>query len=137
MERLLSPAPARAKAAAGRSVVVVDDDRPWAEAVGELLREEGFAVQTAENGEQALQTLEAASPMIVILDVQLPRVGGFEVLRELRRSGFQSPVLMVSGDDRGPVIAQAMADGAAGFLRKPVAPALLLRAVRRLTAARS
>ena len=115
-------------------IVLIDDDRSWAQATADLLRAEGFEVQTADNGERGLELLEETTPLLVILDAHLPRLGGLEVLREVRQSKMQLPVLIVSADDRSALINQAMGEGASGFLRKPIAAGLLLRAIRRLTA---
>ncbi len=117
---------------AGRPVLLIDDDPSWAEATSELLLEEGFSVYWVKSGEAGLLGAEQLHPLLVILDVQLPNFDGLEVLHELRRTGSRVPVLMVSAEDRAAVLARALADGAAGFLQKPVAPGLLLRTIRRL-----
>lgn len=114
-------------------IVLIDDDRLWREAMVALLREEGFAIEAAEDGTHGLELLERSDPLLVILDVHLPRLGGMEVLRELRRRGQSVPILMVSSEDQAGLYAQALAEGASGFLRKPIAADLLLRAIRRLT----
>ena len=112
-------------------ILLIDDDRTWSEAVTDLLRAEGFEVETAGDGRCGLELLERTSPDLVILDVHMPRLGGFEVLRELRRHR-QVPILMVSGVEQADIVAKALAEGATCFLHKPVAAELLLRAVRRL-----
>ncbi len=112
-------------------IVLIDDDRNWSVGTAALLRAEGFEVLTASDGEQGLDLVMDSQPCVVILDAHLPRLGGLEVLCELRRSQMSVPILMVSGDDRSALINQAMDEGATGFLRKPVAGPLLLRAIRR------
>lgn len=118
-------------------IVLIDDDHTWLQAAVELLRDEGFDVQAAEDGQRGLELLDRSSPVLVILDIHMPRLGGFDVLRELRRRGQRVPILMVSSEDQAGLVAQALADGASSFLRKPVAAELLLRAVRRLIGARA
>lgn len=113
-------------------ILLIDDDRAWAEAAGALLRAEGFDVEAAGDGQDGLELLDHRVPLLVILDVHMPRLGGLDVLRELRRRGQQVPVLMVSSEDQACLMAQALAEGASSFLRKPVAAELLLRAVHRL-----
>jgi DNA-binding response OmpR family regulator len=113
-------------------IILIDDDRTWLQAAVDLLRAEGFEVETAEDGQRGLELLDRSSPVLVILDIHLPRLGGFDILRELRRRGQGVPVLMVSSEDQAGLMARALADGASSFLRKPVAADLLLRAVRRL-----
>ncbi|HZU38764.1 MAG TPA: response regulator [Gemmataceae bacterium] len=112
-------------------IVLIDDDSAWSEATAALLQGEGFDVLTAGNGEHGLELILDNNPCLVILDAHLPRLGGLEVLRELHQAQQRSPVLMVSADDRSALINQAMDEGAAGFLRKPVSPPMLLRAIRR------
>ena len=116
-------------------IVLIDDDRSWSESAVALLESEGFEVTTAEDGRRGLELLERTAPLLVILDAHMPRLGGLEVLRELRRRDRSVPVLMVSGEDQAALMAQALAEGASSFLRKPVGAELLLRAVRRLAGA--
>lgn len=113
-------------------IILIDDDRTWLQAAVELLRAEGFEVEAAEDGQQGLELLDRSSPVLVILDIHMPRLGGFDVLRELRRRGQRVPILMVSSEDQAGLMAHALAEGASSFLRKPVAAELLVRAVRRL-----
>jgi DNA-binding response OmpR family regulator len=113
-------------------IILIDDDRAWSEAAVALLRGEGFEVETARDGQHGLELLDRSLPVLIILDVHLPRLSGFDLLRELRRRGQQVPILMVSSEDQSGLMAQALAEGASSFLRKPIAVDLLLRAVRRL-----
>jgi DNA-binding response OmpR family regulator len=113
-------------------IILIDNDSAWLERVETVLREEGFAVETAEDGQHGLELLDHTAPVLVILNVHLPRLSGFDLLRELRRRGQQVPVLMVSSQDQAGLMAQALAEGASRFLRKPVAAELLLRAVHTL-----
>jgi DNA-binding response OmpR family regulator len=121
-----------ARPMATHPIILIDDDRTWLHAAVDLLRAEGFDVEAAEDGQRGLELLDRSSPVLVILDTHMPRLGGFDVLRELRRRGQRVPILMVSSEDQASLMAQALADGASSFLRKPVAAELLLRAVRRL-----
>jgi DNA-binding response OmpR family regulator len=116
-------------------IVLIDDDMVWAEAMKQLLEEEGYQVRTAADGDRGCALLEETEPQLVILDMGLPKVDGLGVLREARRLGLRAPILMVSAEDHSNLVGQAMGEGAAAFLRKPVAAALLLRAVRRLLSA--
>ena len=114
-------------------ILLIDDDRTWSEAVVALLGMEGFDVDTAPNGRRGLELLDHTVPQLVILDVHMPGLTGFEVLRELRQRMPHVPVLMVSSDDHAGPMAEALTEGASSFLRKPITVELLLRAVRRLT----
>ncbi len=127
-----APSSNGARPMATHPIILIDDDRTWVQATVDLLHAEGFDVEAAEDGQRGLELLDRSSPVLVILDIHMPRLGGFDVLRELRRRGEHVPVLMVSSEDRAGLMAQALADGASSFLRKPVPAELLLRVVRRL-----
>lgn len=117
-------------------IILIDDNHSWSEAVVDFLGAEGFRVETAESGKQGLDLLTSTDPILIILDVELPDMSGLSLLRELRRRENKFvPVLMVSAEDQSSVMANAFEEGATSFLHKPVAPDLLLRAVRELTVA--
>jgi CheY-like chemotaxis protein len=130
--RTTHPSPSGSLPMDSHPIILIDDDRAWLQAVVELLHGEGFAVEAAENGARGLELLDCSSPALVILDIHMPELGGFDVLRELRQRGQHIPVLMISSEDRAGLMAQALADGASSFLRKPVPAELLLRVIRRL-----
>jgi DNA-binding response OmpR family regulator len=113
------------------SILIVDDD---VELVGLLrfaLDAAGYDVVTAYDGEQALQRLRERPPELVILDVNLPRRDGFQVLAEIRRSS-QVPVMMltVRTNEEDEVLGLDL--GADDYLRKPFSPRALLARVRSL-----
>lgn len=118
-----------------KSIVLIDDDPAWTQAATTLLHDDGFEVRTAANGEEALEVLAETSPQLVILDLGVPFVGGLDVLQELRRREPRVPVIVVTANEASSAMADAMARGATGFLHKPVAPGLLIRAVRRFASA--
>lgn len=112
-------------------IVIVDDDRSWAQTAAVALRNEGFEVLFAEDGISALDMLSSVEAALVILDVHLPRMNGIAVLRELRKQQNATPVLMISADNRGTLATRALAEGASSFLHKPMSVEMLVRAVRR------
>jgi twitching motility two-component system response regulator PilH len=116
----------------GRAIALIDDNAKWVETVSEVLTEAGFEVQAASNQDEALDLLDRARPVLVLLDVHLLRANGLEILREFRRQNRTTPVLVVSADERASVREHAMCHGASGFLQKPLSTAVLLQAVRRL-----
>jgi len=113
------------------AVLIVDDDVSWSETAAEALREAGFEVHLAHNGDQGAALLERQPPSVVILDVHLPGLSGLELLHQFRQRDRFTPVVMVSGDDQAAIQDRAMSEGASAFLRKPVSLSLLLRAVDR------
>src|SRR6516164_6680032 len=90
------PPKAHSDSAQRRSVVVVEDDVAIAMGLRINLEKEGYDVRVATDGEGALATIRGAKPDLVILDVMLPNMNGFEVLQTLRREGFGMPVIVLS-----------------------------------------
>jgi DNA-binding NarL/FixJ family response regulator len=118
----------------GGPVLVVDDDAPQRALLRELLQRIGLDVVEAEDGETALRSAARQPPSLVLLDVQLPRVGGYEVCHELReRYGEDLPIVFVSGTriESGDRTAGIML-GADDYITKPFDPDELLARVRRL-----
>jgi DNA-binding response OmpR family regulator len=113
------------------AVLIVDDDVTWSETAAEALREAGFEVYLAHNGDQGSALLEKAPPNVVILDVHLPGLSGLQLLHDFRQQDRLTPVVMVSGDDQAAIQDRAISEGASAFLRKPVSLSILLRAVNR------
>src|SRR5215207_9312338 len=82
----------------GGPVLIVDDDASLRALLRELLQRIGLDVVEAEDGESALRSAARQPPSLVLLEVQLPRVGGYEVCHELReRYGEDLPIVFVSG----------------------------------------
>ena len=109
-------------------ILIIEDERKLAEAIGEGLRGNGYEVALAHTGESGIKHLYDHSVDLILLDVMLPRVGGLEVLREIRRNGFKIPVLILTSkgsvDDR----VRGLDSGADDYLVKPFAfPELLAR----------
>ncbi len=111
-----------------KRVLVVDDDPDWMEAITDLLTEEGYSVEGAENGLVALEKLARGAPVIaVVSDVQMPVMDGNELLARLRAQRPGLPVIVVTsehvtGDEPSFF-------GALRVLRKPVAIEELLSAI--------
>ena len=111
--------------------VVVDDNRSWAETVRQILRRQGWAVHIADDGQAALRMLSQTEPALVILDVHMQPINGFDVLRSLRRQRRRAPVLMMSAQDDG-LADRARCCGADAFLVKSASLQALRNAVDRL-----
>jgi DNA-binding response OmpR family regulator len=99
-------------------ILVVDDDSHMREAIRLTLEDEGFEVETASDGKQALRRARARPPALVVLDLQLPAVDGAAVAVQLEAVlGDLPPILLITADDRGEVKARRI--GAYACLRKP------------------
>ena len=110
-----------------RRVLVVDDDPDILDALSEILEVEGYHVQRARNGREALQRLELGLPDLVLLDLMMPVMDGWEFARSLD-PGARPPIIVLSADRN--VSAKAKEIGALGWLAKPFELSDLLAAVR-------
>lgn len=114
------------------TVLLVDDDQ----FVRALLRDalghvaEELRVLEAGDGEEAVALAERERPRLVFLDLFMPRMSGLDVLGRLRERVPEAHVVVVSSMDAEPVVEQALAAGAAGFVGKPFHPLEIVSAVR-------
>jgi len=110
-------------------ILVIDDDAEMTEMLGEYLEPEGFAIEVRHDGESGLKRALQAGCLMVVLDVMLPRLNGFEVLRRLRAASTV-PVLMLTA--RGDAIDRVtgLQTGADDYLPKPFDPQELVARVR-------
>lgn len=115
-------------------VLVVDDDAGFRHLVGTLLRRAGYRTVPAADAYEALVAAREERPEVVVLDVRLPDVGGYEVCRQLRDEfGEQLPILFVSGDRTEAADRVAgLLIGGDDYLVKPFDPDELLARVRRM-----
>jgi diguanylate cyclase (GGDEF)-like protein/PAS domain S-box-containing protein len=113
-------------------VLVVDDDTALRLLMRESLEQAGFEVVEAEDGSKALQSFTERLPEIVLMDVEMPNMDGFEACAALRRlrHGQDTPVLMVTGHDDVESVHRAFEVGATDFQAKPINWALLGYRVR-------
>jgi CheY-like chemotaxis protein len=116
-------------------VLMVDDNRAMLAAMRALLQAAGYQTAQAENGVEALALVRAERPALMLLDLRMPILDGWETLKAIRADralgGF--PVLLLSSEAKVEPSAESL--GAAGFLRKPVMPDELLGVIARLLAA--
>src|SRR6266702_613063 len=124
-----APPPADPCAAREARVLLVDDDRELCQMLAEYLNAEHFDVKSVHDGGDALEELKANDFEILILDVMLPSVGGFDVLRKLGAS-YETPILMLTarGDDVDRIVGLEL--GADDYLSKPFNPRELVARIR-------
>ena len=113
-------------------VLVVEDEAKLAALLARGLREEGYSVDVADRGEEAVWMAEATQYDAILLDVMLPGVDGFEVARRLRAREVWSPVLMLTARDQLDDRVTGLDAGADDYLAKPFAFEELLARVRAL-----
>jgi DNA-binding response OmpR family regulator len=111
-------------------ILVVDDEPAIQQVIRERLEREGFAVRPASSGEQALAVMEEAAPNLIVLDLMLPGMDGFDVLRNLRQSGHELPVIILTARDEDIDAIVGLELGADDYVRKPFNPRELAARVR-------
>jgi two-component system response regulator MprA len=114
------------------TILIVDDDEKIVSMLRRGLAFEGYDVQTASNGAEGLSKLMDKEPDIVVLDVMMPQIDGFEVCRRLREAGSKVPVLMLTAKDEVQSRVIGLDTGADDYLVKPFALEELLARVRAL-----
>lgn len=113
-------------------LLVVEDEPELAETLRKVLVEAGFAVDGAADGEEALWRAEAAQYDVIVLDLMIPVVDGWEVVRRLRARGSRVPILVLTARDATTDKVRALDSGADDYLTKPFSLAELLARVRAL-----
>lgn len=117
-----------------KKILVVENDPALRLLTTQLLELEGFAVSQAENGRLALEAIAADPPDLVLCDLLMPELSGFEVLRELTRNPKSPaiPLVFLTASAMPSDRENCLKDGAAGFIIKPFQHAELLETIRNL-----
>jgi DNA-binding response OmpR family regulator len=110
-------------------VLVVDDEPMVRDVLSRYLERSGFEVEVAEDGQRALAAFEARRPDLVLLDLMLPRVDGFEVFRQIRAQA-ESPVIMITARGQTTDRIVGLEIGADDYVSKPFSPAEVVARVR-------
>jgi DNA-binding response OmpR family regulator len=110
-------------------ILLVDDEPRVREVVAAYLQRDGYRVQTAGDGESALRYLSEFKPDLVVLDLMLPQVSGFDVLREIRRNG-DLPVILLTARAEEVDRVSGLELGADDYVVKPFSPRELVARVR-------
>lgn len=102
------------------TVLVVDDEASIRESLRMVLEYEGYRVEEATSGEQALDRVRANAPQALLLDVKMPGMDGLEALAALRERGYDMPVLIITGHGDVATAVEATRNGAFDFFEKPL-----------------
>ena len=113
-------------------ILVIDDDPSILSTVSDILEFEGFLVATASNGAEGLRCVERTRPALVLLDMRMPVVDGWEFARMLRERGIALPIIVMTAAQDARRWAQEI--GATGYLAKPFDLTDLVDTVKRLAA---
>ena len=116
-----------------KTVLVVDDSGFARQMLRRMLEGGGFRVEEANGGLEAMEKYQLAKPDIVLLDIVMSEMGGFEVLEKLRQLDPKVTVVMATADIQTMTKDEAMVAGAAGLINKPFKSEEVLQEVRRVT----
>ena len=116
---------------ASRRVLVVDDEQDSLDLARQLLENAGATVRTASSAAEALMEFDGCTPDVLIADIAMPEVDGYELLRQIRtrRSGISLPAVAVTGYARLGDRARALGSGFQAHVSKPIDPASFVQAL--------
>lgn len=120
---------------ADKMVLIVDDDESVRELIEFIVKKEGFRIEKAADGEEALQKARAVNPDLILLDLMLPKYGGFEILRELQADETSGiPIVIITGryTDRSTSDMIKQEPNVREFIEKPVKPQILTALLHKL-----
>ena len=117
-----------------KRILIVDDEPNIVISLEYLMKREGFAVETATDGEAALKVMAERVPDLVVLDVMLPKMNGFEVCQQIRANpGWREiKILMLTARGRDREIAKGLGLGADAYVTKPFSTRDLVAQVKQL-----
>jgi len=113
-------------------ILVVEDEHRIAQAIKEGLEQEAYAVDVAYDGLEGYNTASNDDYDVIVLDVMMPEMSGYELVEKLRNNGNHTPVLMLTAKDQNKDIVQGLDSGADDYLQKPFAFEVLLARIRAL-----
>ena len=113
-------------------ILVVDDDEMTRHFLSHILAQQGFLLESASDGEQALVLLKEKAFDIILLDIEMPGMNGLETLKRIRKNYLKKdlPVLMVTSNDQSTEIIQAFDMGANDYVVKPLDVPVLFARIR-------
>jgi DNA-binding response OmpR family regulator len=113
-------------------VLVVDDEEGVRQLVTRILTGQGYEVAEAANGKQAVESISARRPDLLILDLMMPELDGWAVLERLRERGVLPPALLLTARSDYPTLARSVREGAVAFVGKPFRIQELVNACRKI-----
>jgi DNA-binding response OmpR family regulator len=114
-----------------KTILIVDDDMELSDGLRAVLEKQGFRVLQARDGQQGKQVVYQHRPDLVILDMMMPRMGGYPVLEHFRGKPDAPPIIMITANEGSRHKAYAEYLGVVDYIRKPFAIERLLEAVHR------
>ena len=112
-----------------KTILIVDDDRELVEGLRAVLERQGYRVMSAHDGHQGKQAIYNQRPDLVILDMMMPRMGGYPVLEHFKGKTDAPPIIMITANEGSRHRAYAETLGVDDYLRKPFAMDVFLASV--------
>jgi CheY-like chemotaxis protein len=113
-----------------KSILVVDDEAIVRISCKRILEPEGFNVEVANDGYEALELIKKKGYEIIITDLKMPKMDGLEVLKWIKENSPQSKVIVITGFSTPEIAEKSLSAGAEKYLEKPFTPEVLINAVR-------
>jgi DNA-binding response OmpR family regulator len=117
--------------ASGKTILIVDDDMELSDGLRAVLEKQGHRILQARDGQQAKHAIYQQRPDLVILDMMMPRMGGYPVLEHFRGKTDAPPIIMITANEGSRHKAYAEYLGVVDYIRKPFAMERLLESVER------
>lgn len=114
-------------------ILIIDDERSIRNSLKEILADEGYDVDVAENGRQGCEMVEKEKYSVIFCDIKMPEMDGIEVLEKLRQMGVDSAVIMISGHGDIDTAVECIKKGAFDFIQKPLDLNRILITIRNAT----
>jgi DNA-binding response OmpR family regulator len=115
-----------------KKILLVEDTEETRNHFAKLLRNKGYAVSTAKDGLEAIEKASVENPDLVLLDIQLPHLDGYEVLEAIKQRAIETRVIMYSGFEREiDTAVRCVKGGACDFLTKPIESGILTGKIQR------
>ncbi len=123
---------------ADKLILIVDDDDSVRELLEFLVKKEGFKTETAADGQEALDQARKHEPDLILLDLMLPKFGGFEIVRELQIDASDIPIIIITGryTDRSTSDMIKLESNVKDFIEKPVKPPVLTALIHKILSTR-
>jgi DNA-binding NarL/FixJ family response regulator len=116
---------------AAKRILIVDDTEIFRKVLVTMLREEKYdVVGEARDGQQAIEMSQLLKPEIILLDIEMPKMDGLEVLSEIRKLLPETIVLMVTSHTQRDMVQSAIAGGAVGYIVKPFSASRVFAAIK-------
>jgi DNA-binding response OmpR family regulator len=117
-----------------KKILIVDDDIDIVEIVRTMLEGQGWKVTTAYSGEEALRSVSAEHPDLILLDIMMPRMTGMQVLQEVRAIAPEAKIIMITAFGDVSSYLDSVELGALEYVNKPFEPSELVATVRKVIA---